>query len=512
MHDRGSPTVYTGGAPFVRTRFAPSPTGKMHIGGLRTILFSWLLARRHQGQFLLRIEDTDQNRTVEDAVQELLEGMRWIGIVPDEGPEIGGQAGPYYQSERKAIYAAHIQQLLESEHVYRCFCTKERLDAVRADQQARGLPSTGYDHFCRQLTQIEINEKIAAQMPFVIRLKVPTSGATTYTDALRGAMTIQNSTLEDAVLLKSDGYPTYHFANVIDDHLMGITHVLRGDDWLPSAPLHVLVYQSLDWDVPILAHLPNVMGKDKKKLSKRHGAEPILYYREHGYLPEAVLNYLAFLGWSYDDKTDILSIDQLIESFSLERVHTAGAVFDSDRLLWMNGVYIRQMPIEELVERALPFLERPESAGGLPDSVARPLDHIFLAQVLRLDQERMKTLDEATFLTQFFFEEHLEYPREWLNIKGLDNQQSLNGLQQARDLFARTAQWDHESIEQPMRDLAARLGVKAGPLFMIVRVAVTGRKETPPLFETMQVMGRDAALRRIDDAIAHLQAMQQPAE
>ncbi|MBA3825340.1 MAG: glutamate--tRNA ligase, partial [Ktedonobacterales bacterium] len=320
--------AYTGGTPTVRTRFAPSPTGLPHIGGLRTTVFSWLLARHSNGQFLLRVEDTDQARTVPGAVENLLHGLEWMGIIPDEGPFVGGPVGPYYQSERKELYAQYAAQLLASDHAYRCFCTRERLDEVRAAQQARHLPTTGYDRHCRALPAEVISANLAGNLPFTIRLKVPFDGETIVNDALRGAMPFKNSTLEDAVMIKSDGYPTYHLANVIDDHTMAITHVLRGDDWLPSAPLHVLVYQALGWDVPVLAHTPNVMGNDGKKLSKRHGAESILFYRDAGFLPEAVINYLALVGWSYDDKTDILSVDELIKAFSLERVHTAGGVFD----------------------------------------------------------------------------------------------------------------------------------------------------------------------------------------
>ncbi|HKD75514.1 MAG TPA: glutamate--tRNA ligase [Ktedonobacterales bacterium] len=496
--------VFTGGTPAVRTRFAPSPTGMPHIGGFRTVIFSWLLARHGNGQFLVRIEDTDQKRTVEGAVVELLEGLRWLGTMPDEGPEVGGPVGPYFQSQRTEHYDFYARQLLDNGHAYRCFCTRERLEALRAEQQARHEPTTGYDRLCRRLSADEVAAKLADNLPFVVRLKVPETGTTVSPDILRGEIVFQNSTLEDAILLKSDGFPTYHFANVVDDHEMGITHVLRGDDWLPSAPLHVLLYQFLGWQMPITAQVPNVLGKDGKKLSKRHGAESILVYRDRGYLPEAIINYLSLLGWSYDDKTDILSIPQLIASFSLERVHTAGAVYDPDRLDWMNGVYIRQLPIEDLVERALPYIERPQAEGGLPDTIARPLDRAYLARVLKLDQERMKVLSEAPFLAEFFFGDALDYDAKLLIGKGLDAAQSRDALQRAYDLLAGLPDWEAAAMEQPMRDLATELGLKPGPLFMGVRVAVTGRNATPPLFETLEVLGRERSLARLADGIARL--------
>jgi glutamyl-tRNA synthetase len=500
----GSSVVFTGGTPSVRTRFAPSPTGMPHIGGFRTVVFSWLLARHGNGQFLVRVEDTDQKRTVEGAVEALLEGLRWLGTEPDEGPEVGGPVGPYYQSQRTEHYDFYARQLLDNGHAYRCFCTRERLEALRAEQQARHEPTTGYDRLCRSLSADEVAAKLADNTPFVVRLKVPETGTTVCPDILRGEIVFQNATLEDVVLLKSDGYPTYHFANVVDDHEMAITHVLRGDDWLPSAPLHVLLYQYLNWEMPVYAHVPNVMGKDGKKLSKRHGAESILVYRDRGYLPEAIINYLSLLGWSYDDKTDILSIPQLIASFGLERVHTAGAVFDPDRLDWMNGVYIRQLPIEELVERALPYIERPQSEGGLPDAIARPLDRAYLARVLKLDQERMKVLSEAPFLVEFFFVDTLDYDAKLLIGKGLDAAQARDALQHAYDLLAGLPHWEATAMEQPMRDLATELGLKPGPLFMGVRVAVTGRTATPPLFETLEVLGRERSLARLADGIARL--------
>lgn len=493
--------------PAVRTRFAPSPTGYLHIGAYRTIVFSWLLARHHGGQFLLRVEDTDQQRTVPGVVDDFLEGLRWMGIDLDEGPVIGGPFGPYYQSQRLDLYAVYARQLVESGHAYRCFCTKERLEAMYADQQARHLPTTGYDRHCRRLPAEEIARNLAEGRSYVVRVKVPESGVTLVQDALRGKVSFQNATLEDAVLLKSDGYPTYHLASVIDDHLMEISHVLRGDEWLPSAPIHKLIYDALGWEWPLTAHVPSVLGADGRKLSKRRGAQSLLHYRDQGYLPEAIINYLALLGWSYDDKTEILTVPELQAAFSLERVNRSGAVFDEERMRWMNGLYLRKLPLDDLTDRTLPFLERPEAEGGLPDRAARPLDRDYVARVLRLDQERMKVLADAPMLMAFFFDDQLDYPAEWLIGKGLDAPQARQALGSALELVEGAAGWDPHALEAPLRELATTLGMKPGPLFMGIRVAITGRKETPPLFDTMEVLGRDRTLGRIREGLARLQSL-----
>jgi glutamyl-tRNA synthetase len=322
---------------------------------------------------------------------------------------------------------------------------------------------------------------------------------------LRGDVVFENNQLQDAVLLKSNGLPTYHLGNVVDDHLMRISHVTRGAaEWLPSAPLHVLTYQFFGWEQPIWVHLPVVLGKDRKKLSKRHGAEPLSSYQEQGYLPEAIINYLAMLGWSYDDKTDILSREQLMASFSLDRLGLADAMFDPERLLWMNGVYIRMLSPEELAERTLPYLERPEGAGGLPHSIKRPLDKAYVTRVLKLEQERMKTLGEAAQMVPFFFTDDLRYQADALIGKGMDREQTVTALQRALALLERLPTWEAAAMEEPLRALAAELDLKPGQLFMSARVALSGRTVSPPLFETMEVLGRERSLARIRQALAKL--------
>ena len=504
VSDAAGPLIPPGLGP-VRVRFAPSPTGIMHIGGYRTAIFIWLFARRCGGQFLLRIEDTDTERFNPAALDAMLDGLRWLDVVPDEGPVVGGPVGPYFQTQRAAIYQAYADELIKRGGAYRCYCTPERLEAMRHEQEARGVKSVRYDRRCRYLTSEERQQHEANGESFVVRLAVPLEGQTIVKDLLRGNVIFEHTELQDLILLKSNGLPTYHLGAMVDDHLMGITHVTRGaNDWLSSSPYHVLVYQFFGWQQPVWVHLPVVLGNDRKKLSKRHGAEPITTYQQAGYLPDAIINYLALLGWSYDDKTDILSREQLMASFSLERLSVSDAIFDAERLLWMNGVYIRALTPEQLAERALPYLERLEAQGGLPDSVTRPLDKSYVARVLKLEQERMKTLGEAAQMTPFFFSDDLRYPVDLLIGKGMDREKTANALRQTLAFLEGLDTWEAHAMETPMRELAETLGLKPGQLFMPARVAVSGRTVSPPLFETMEVLGRERTLARIRQALEKL--------
>ncbi|HEY7125433.1 MAG TPA: glutamate--tRNA ligase [Ktedonobacterales bacterium] len=503
-----APSTPDAGAPTgpVRVRFAPSPTGFQHIGGYRTCIFIWLFARRFGGKFLLRIEDTDTARTVPEAVGALLDGLRWLDILPDEGPIVGGPYGPYYQTQRQALYEFYANELIARGGAYRCYCTPERLAEMRKEQEARGVKSPRYDRRCRYLTPEERQTHEAAGEPFVVRLAVPLEGQTVVKDLLRGDVVFENKELQDAVLLKSDGLPTYHLGNVVDDHLMEISHVTRGAaEWLPSAPLHVLTYQFFGWEQPIWVHFPVILGSDRKKLSKRLGAQPTSYYQEQGYLPEALINYLALLGWSYDDKTDILSREQMMQAFSLDRLSIADAMFDPERLLWMNGVYIRALSVEELARRALPYLEQPESQGGLPDSVKRPLDTAYVGRVLKLEQERMKTLGEAAQMTTFFFTDDLHYSAEHLIGKGMDREKTREALRRSLGVLVDLSGFEASVMEPPLRTLADELGLKPGMLFMPLRMAVSGRTVSPPLFETMEVLGRSRTLTRVRQALEKLE-------
>jgi len=493
-HDRHEP---------VRVRYAPSPTGFPHIGNSRTMLFNWFMAQRYGGQFIVRIEDSDTARTVPGSVENILEGLRWLGVRWDEGPEVGGPYGPYYQSQRRDLYQYYSHRLIASGHAYRCYCSPERLAQVHAEQDKQHKPHR-YDRLCRFLSDAERREREASGAPFVVRFAMPMEGTTTFHDALRGDITFDNADIDDMILLKSDGLPTYHLGNVVDDHLMRITHVFRGEEYLSTAPLHVLEYRALGWKEPVLVHVGLIVAPDRSKLSKRHGAMSVLEFRDLGYLPEAIINFLMLLGWSYDDKTEILTPDQIARSFSLERLGASASVWARDRLDWMNGVHIRMLSPEELAERVRPFMERPEAAGGLPDVVRRPLDTAYLVAIVRLEQERLKTLAELPQMTTFFFIDDLDYDPALLIGKGMDRARAEAGLQQTLAVLEPLEPWEAATIELPMRALAAELGLKAGQLFGTVRVAITGRTISPPLFETMEVLGRARTIARIREALARL--------
>ncbi len=494
-------TTAIGGKP--RLRFAPSPTGLQHIGGYRTAIFDWLYARHTGGTFILRIEDTDIARTQEGSVEYLIEGLKWLGIDFDEGPLVGGPYGPYYETQRKAIYQYYANQLIASGHAYRCYCTPERLEKMRSEQEARKLPPR-YNRRCRYLTAEERAANEAAGQKWVVRFAMPLDGVTVVHDELHGDISFNNSDIDDAIILKSDGYALYHLAHLVDDHLMGITHVLRGEEWISSAPRHIQIYNALGWEPPLFYHVPTVLGKNKKKLSKRTGAISWIELKNQGYLPEAVFNFLALIGWSYDDKTELFTREELIKAFTLDRVGIAGGIYNPDKLMWMNGVYIRQLPLDELTRRTIPYLERPEAEGGLPDSIKRPLDVAYTTRVLQLEQERLKTLGEAAPRVAFFYSDTLIYDTALLIQKKMDVASTRNALVRARDLLATLEQWRHETMEPPMSELATQLGLTRGQLFGAIRVAVSGSTATPPLFQMMEVLGRQRSLTRIEQAIARL--------
>jgi len=481
----------------VRVRFAPSPTGIPHVGNLRTALFNWLFARHHGGSFILRIEDTDIVRKVKGAVDTILESLRWLGMDWDEGPEIGGDYGPYFQSQRLEIYQGIAQRLLEQGHAYLCYCSPERLEEMRKEQMRRKQPP-GYDRRCRELIEKEKTELEAEGVIPVIRFKTPLSGQIKFADLIRGDVVFDSEKIDDFVLLKSDGYPTYHLANVIDDHFMQISHVLRADEWLSSTPRHILLYDALAFEPPKFAHLPMILGNDRAKLSKRHGAVSVMEYREQGYLPQAMVNFLALLGWSLDDRTEIMSREELIANFSLERIGKTGAIFSQEKLGWMNGIYLRQLSTEELVEQTMPFLER-----GLPKRVKRPISRDYVRQIIPLIQERMRTLVEGIDLAQFFFVEELDYKPTTLLERGLTRERALKALKTAKERLA-DLPFEASTLEGVLRSLAAELELKTGELFGLLRVATTGRTAAPPLFETMAVLGRERCLTRIEAALEKL--------
>jgi glutamyl-tRNA synthetase len=477
----------------VRVRYAPSPTGIPHVGNIRTALFNWLFARHSKGAFLVRIEDTDVARTVPGALEAILESLRWLGIEWDEGPEAGGKYGPYFQSQRLELYNRLALELVNKGFAYYCQCTQERLDKMREEQAAR-KEAPGYDRCCRDLG-------LKAQAGAVIRFKIPLEEKTTFHDEIRGDVTFDNAVLDDFVLLKSDGYPTYHLANVIDDHFMEISHVMRGEEWLSSTPRHLMLYNAFGWQPPKFAHMPIILGTDRSKLSKRHGAVSLLDYREQGYLPEAMVNFLALLGWSLDDKTEIIDKRQLFEHFSIERVSQTAAIFNKEKLDWMNGVYIRNLSPDEFVARTLPFLEK-----GLPPEVRRPIDVNYVRQMAPLIRERVVTLKDAAVYADFFFVDELSYDAAALIGKKTTPEAALAALKAAEAKLTPLENFRHDVLEETLRRLADELGIKAGQLLNLLRVATTGRDAAPPLFETMEVLGKERCLKRIRTALAVLAA------
>ena len=479
----------------VRVRFAPSPTGYLHVGGARTALFTWLFARQHNGAFILRIEDTDRKRYEPEAVGNILESLRWLGLEWDEGPEVGGDYGPYFQSQRLDIYQKYAQQLMDNGHAYRCYCSPERLVLMREEQRRRG-ESIGYDRHCRFLTAKERDEYEAQGIVPVVRLKVPLEGQTSFHDVLHGDITVDNASLDDLVLLKSDGYPTYHLGNVVDDTLMQITHIMRADEWLPSVPKHVLLYDAFGWAIPIYAHLPIILSPTGKgKLSKRHGGVAVREFRQEGYLPEAMVNFLARVGWAYDDKTEFFTRQELIEKFSLEGVNKSPATFSYDKLAWMNGVYIRELSQDALYERLIPFL-----ANGLGMEERDLRKRNEAREIVPLIQERLKKLTDAAEWVDFVFVDRISYGPSLLVGKKMTAAESLAALRKARETLAALSDLEEETLEGAHRPLADELGLKAGQLFGIIRVAVTGKRVAPPLFGTLSVLGRERVLQRLDHA------------
>lgn len=468
-------------SPHVRVRFAPSPTGFLHVGSIRSGLFNWLWARHNGGAYVLRIEDTDRARLVDGAIEQILRTHEALGISPDEGPGIGGQFGPYLQSERLQIYADHAKQLLDSGALYRCWCSPERLSALREQAQNEGKAFV-YDRHCLN----PAHQQDPAN-PHVLRFKIPESPETiTWEDAVRGNLSFEAATLDDFVAVKADGYPTYHFANVVDDHLMQISHVMRADEWIPSTPKHLLLFDAFGWQAPVYAHLPAVQGPTGgKKLSKRDGAQSVEEYIAEGYLPEALRSFLASLGWNDGTTQEVYSTPELIEHFTLDRIQKSPARFDKERLTWMNGVMIRSLPLKELRERVSEFW--PEAA--------RAADASYQEAALSLVQERLKTFQEIPELTSFFFTD----PAYTSGQFSSEDQERLTQVHSALS----ESDFSIEDLERRLRPLAEQLGVKTGVLFTAIRLAITGVKASPGLFETMHVLGKPVVLRRLLAAASH---------
>ena len=478
----------------VRTRFAPSPTGYLHIGGLRTALYAWLFARKNNGVFILRIEDTDTQREVTGATDVIYNTLRQTGLYYDEGPDVGGPYGPYVQSERREIYRDYAEQLITRGAAYRCFCTKEQLAEARAAAEARGETYT-YDKHCLHLPAEEIQSKLDAGEPYVIRQNIPREGETTYTDAVFGDITVPNSDLDDNVLLKADGMPTYNLANVIDDHLMGISHVIRGVEYLSSTPKYNHLYRAMDWEIPQYIHLPVVMKDKQRKLSKRHGDASFDDFLKKGYLKEAILNYIALLGWSPGTDQEIFTLDELAEAFSLEGLSKSSAIFDVEKLTWMNAQYIRALSKEDFIERAMPYFEQ---AG---------VSNFDLGLIAELIQPRLERMDEIPgklgFLTEL-----PDFSTELYTHKKMktDAEAAKPVLRAALALLEQQTDYSLESLKESLAALVAELGLKNGQVLWPLRIAITGTEVTPGgAVEASCLLGKTETLRRLRQSLSVLE-------
>ncbi len=481
-----------------RVRFAPSPTGYLHIGGARTALYDYLLARNTGGSFILRFEDTDQKRYLAGTEQDIKDALDWLGIPPDEGPFSGGPHAPYRQSLRKEIYRAEAEKLIQSGHAFYCFCTPERLDKVRQEQQ-KNHQTPHYDGTCRKLDLEESARRAAAGEPHVIRFKAPRDGQTTGVDALRGEITVDNSTLDDIILIKSSGLAVYHLAAMVDDHLMGITHVFRGSEWLPTFPIHVLIYRALGWEEPNWVHLSVLLKPDGKgKMSKRdtelacEQGFPIFMkdMEEMGYIPEAVINWIALMGWSYDDKTEFFTLEDLVSKFSVEKLNPSPAAINFSKLDHFNGLHIRELAVEDFAQRIKPWFEK---AGYHPDDDT-------LVKVAATLQNRTPKLTEVVDMGGFFFRDEIDLALDRIVTPKMTSDQAAEGAARILALFQEMGVIDQEHAEGPLRELAKALELKAGQIFGLLREALTGQQVSPPIFDIIPILGRETVLGRLENA------------
>ncbi len=470
----------------VRTRMAPSPTGDMHVGSLSISLKNYAFAKRHKGQFILRIEDTDKVREVEDGVEAIQKILNDFSLDFDEGPKVGGPFGPYIQSERLDIYKERAEKLVADGKAYHCFCSRERLQEVRERQQAEKTPPK-YDGHCKNLSADEVKEKLDQKLESVIRLKVPVNKEIKFNDLIRGEIVVNSDSVNDQVLMKSDGYPTYHLAVVIDDHMMEITHIMRGEEWISSTPKHILLYEAFGWDLPVYAHIPVFLNPDGKgKMSKRKGTVSAQSFLDRGYLPEALLNFFMILGWARDDEIEIMDISEYIERFDPVDVSPKSVVFDIKKLDWINGMYIRKLSPSELKEKVKNFL--PEDF---------PKDK--LDSILPLVRERLEKLSDMEELTDFFYRNIVQ--EKALLLKKSNKEEVSEQLTLTINELSKIDNWNTTNIETVVRKLQEENEWKKGQFFMMVRVAVTGKKATPPLFETMEVVGKESVLERMSQAV-----------
>ncbi|MGL4789839.1 MAG: glutamate--tRNA ligase [Anaerotignaceae bacterium] len=481
----------------IRTRFAPSPTGYMHIGNLRTALYEYLIAKAKGGKFILRIEDTDQERQVEGAVEIIYNTLKTTGLIHDEGPDVGGEYGPYIQSERMGMYMDYAKKLVEDGKAYYCFCTKERLDSLKASNN-EGDAFARYDRHCMHLSAEEIAKNLESGIPFVIRQKMPTEGTTVFEDVVYGSITVENSELDDQILIKSDKFPTYNFANVIDDHLMNITHVVRGSEYLSSTPKYNLLYKAFQWEAPAYVHLPPVMKDAQHKLSKRNGDASFEDLVEKGYLPEAIVNYIALLGWSPSDNTEIFSLEELIEKFNISGLSKSPSIFDPVKLTWMNGEYIKNMEFEKYFA-----LVEPELKATIKNHA------LDLAKIAKLLQKRLETLKDVPSLVDFF-DVLPEYSTELYIHKKMKTTEeiALNSLVDCLPVLEELNTWEESTIHDSMLALVEKKGIKNGQMLWPIRTALSGKPTSPGgAFELADILGKDETIARIKKGIELLSSI-----
>jgi glutamyl-tRNA synthetase len=473
----------------VRVRFAPSPTGYLHVGGLRTALFNYLFARKNKGKFILRIEDTDQKRTIPGAIENLISTLKAVGLEYDEGPDRGGEFGPYIQTERSEIYRDHAKTLLESGHAYYCFCTEERLEKLREVQKKTKRP-TMYDGKCRDLPKNIIEEKLSLGIPYVIRLRYPKEGKIVFDDIVRQKVAMDNSQVDDQILIKSDGLPTYHLASVVDDHLMKISHVIRGEEWLSSVPKHIYLYESFGWEAPIFAHLPLLLNSDRSKLSKRQGDVAVESYLEKGYLTEALLNFIVLLGWHASDDREIYTLQELEEAFSLDRINKAGAIFDTEKLNWMGGYYVRHLSVEYVAEKARPFFEEAGIDIGNNEKYLR---------VIATARDYVSRLSDMVEHSKMFYEE-LTFSEEDRKLIGEENSQKLYSFWIGE--LEKKTDWSSEDISLLIKQATGELDIKGKNFYFPIRLALFGSCHGPDIPTLIDILGRDGSIKRLKDCLS----------
>lgn len=477
----------------IRVRFAPSPTGYLHVGGARSALFNYLFAKHCDGKFLLRIEDTDQNRFVEGALKEIYDSLRWLGLNWDEGPEVGGDYGPYIQSQRVDVYKRYALELVDKGCAYRCFCTPQRIAAVR-EQQEKTKQSVGYDRKCRNLTESEIQQNLENGIPYVIRFKIPAGRVVVFEDLIRGKIEYSSDILDDLVLIKSDGFPTYHMAHVVDDHLMEISHVLRGDEWIASTPRHILMFEAFGWQRPEYAHLPVILSPDGGKLSKRKGAASVMDYKRSGFLPEALFNFLAFLGWAPGDDREKMTVDELIKAFSINQISPKASVLDEKKLEWMNGLYMAERSASSLVPEIFPLWKE---KGWISETAS--VNDSNLLQIIDMLKIRSKKTTELAENSSYFFVDPQSYEEK--AAKKNFNPEVIDILTQISENLVNLEPFTHDSLENLYKSLAERNTIQSGKLIHPTRLAISGVSFGPGLFELMVALGKDCVIRRINKAI-----------